>query len=382
MAHIEKDFTVPGYYSSFVCKADRCRHTCCDGLDIRISQEEYFRLAGLSCPEDLRSALDVSLHVLPHPDEYAYACLSPDFFGRCRMMDEKGLCALQKTCGYEVLTSVCRYFPRSPKLKKEPECSISNACEETLELLRKQDFVWSLEKRHLAFDLAGEEPADTDPDSHVKTGIHRFAVSLMTKKGISLSGRLGLIRYVCRSLLPMEESSLFWTSYRIDHFLEEEKRRALCQYPVSVSPSLLSRLIRSAGEAHPDLAPCTEGALQVCEEKQLITGSFLDGILREMDRISKDFSSFLSDVLTNELFYVYFPFPDGLSMDSASDVLAVIAAMILVMISGNRDALRTEDAQTDFLAAFFRMADLTDFWRSVHAAMQEDDGSTPAPAAV
>lgn len=77
MAHIEDTFLVPAYYEKFVCKAQRCRRTCCQGLEIRITQAEYFRLAGMACPRDLRQKLDLSLHVLSHPDEYAYACLSP-----------------------------------------------------------------------------------------------------------------------------------------------------------------------------------------------------------------------------------------------------------------------------------------------------------------
>ena len=107
--------TVPSYYKDFVCKCGACRHTCCDGWGITISEAEYFRLLGAAFPDDLRRRLDSALTVLDDPSPERYAYLRPNYLGDCKMLTESGLCALHAVCGEDELPLICRLYPRSVK---------------------------------------------------------------------------------------------------------------------------------------------------------------------------------------------------------------------------------------------------------------------------
>ncbi|MGN1022605.1 MAG: hypothetical protein ACI4OJ_03835, partial [Lachnospiraceae bacterium] len=341
--------------------------TCCQGLEIRITQAEYFRLAGMDCPKDLREKLDLSLHVLPHPDEYAYACLSPDFFGRCRMMDEKGLCALQCACGYEALTSVCKYFPRSPRLTRYPSCATSNACEETLELLFEEaeaGNAWTFAKVPLVFDLAGEAPKDTDPRSEETARFHEYAAWCMAGNALLLPEKFSLLRAIADGAkIPKEEETL--------SFAAAENSA----HPLRVRKEVLSALLAKTGEDYPDLTQAAEGAagiLSSCDE--LLTEGDLARALAALSGAFPGVLPFLSFVLANELFYSGFPRSDGLAPKDAARVLPVFSFVLVLTLQGGLPTLHTREDLIDLTAAFFRMADLTPFWRRCHLALTKGPG--------
>lgn len=367
MAHIEETFWVPAYYEKFACKAQHCRNTCCQGLEIRITQAEYFRLAGMDCPADLRQKLDLSLHVLPHPDEYAYACLSPDFFGRCRMMDGQGLCALQCACGYEALTSVCRYFPRSPRLAAVPTCAVSNACEETLELLWEEaaaDIPWTCTGVPLTFDLAGSVSKDDDPEAAETARFHRCAAEIMAEEALLLPERFSLLSFLARQQTLPDAGEI--------PALLSAARSA---FPLRVPRAVLLAILAKAGEDYPELTSSSDAAgriLASCEE--VLTEGDLARALAGISDAFPGFLPFLSRVLANELYYSGFPRPDRLAPEHAAAVLPVLVFALLFVLQGALPSLHTRDELIDLTAAFFRMADLTPFWRRCHLALSEGPG--------
>ena len=147
--------------------------------------EEYFRLLGLGCSEELRRRMDVSLRVVDAHSENGidaghYAVVSPGYDGRCRIQRADGLCALQRECGEGALPEVCRRYPRAPRVVPFAECSTSASCEKTLELLFESDAPVSFVRRELAF---GGDPDVNDreriytPEEHMAIRATRaFAV--------------------------------------------------------------------------------------------------------------------------------------------------------------------------------------------------------------
>ena len=123
------------YFDKFKCKCGQCRSVCCGGWGITVSDEEYFRLLGLDCPADLRSILDCALAVVDDPRPERYAMMKPSYAGKCRLINEEGLCSLQLACGEEALPSVCRMYPRSVT-GTHAGCSAS--CERVVELLMRE----------------------------------------------------------------------------------------------------------------------------------------------------------------------------------------------------------------------------------------------------
>lgn len=122
------------YYDNFKCKCGDCRSVCCGGWGITVSDEEYFRLLGLDCPPELRYILDCALAVVDCPCQQRYAMMKPSYTGKCRLINDEGLCSLQIACGEDVLPAVCRMYPRS---LTETHAGCSASCERVVEMLMR-----------------------------------------------------------------------------------------------------------------------------------------------------------------------------------------------------------------------------------------------------
>ncbi len=145
--HDEPLWLEPDYFEDFCCKCGECRSCCCDGWDIAVSREEYFRLIGMECSEELHHKLECAFRIPENPSPGRFRLISSNWLGECPMRDEDGLCMLQKECGEEVLPEICRVYPRS--LKQEGEllqACCSNGCEAVVETL--------MEKERLRFRFA------------------------------------------------------------------------------------------------------------------------------------------------------------------------------------------------------------------------------------
>jgi len=98
------EYLVPDYYADFSCKMGRCRSACCVGWPVSITMDDYFRLLGVECSPDLRSRLDIALHISNDPHPEAYAQITPRYDGECRLRMDDGRCLLQAELGEEALS--------------------------------------------------------------------------------------------------------------------------------------------------------------------------------------------------------------------------------------------------------------------------------------
>ena len=124
------------YYKDFKCKCGECRRVCCGGWGITVSDTEYFSLLGLQCSDGLRSRLDVALAPADDPSPERFAVMKPSYTGKCRLINDLGLCSLQIECGESVLPAVCRMYPRSLTAERAG-CSCS--CERVVEMLMREE---------------------------------------------------------------------------------------------------------------------------------------------------------------------------------------------------------------------------------------------------
>jgi hypothetical protein len=413
MEKITEKFTVPGYYKDFRCKGGACRHTCCGGLAVNITQEEYFRLVGMECSPALRSDLDLALKPLNNPDPYRYACILPNFYGQCRLLDEKGLCRLQKECGYDVLTSVCKYFPRSPRMRDGAQCATANACEETLELLYESETPWTTETNELTFYLAGAPEKAGDAKSSLRARIQRICVDIMSggqnvveqaplgKRQATFidTGEPGKSGESVKSgapSVPKEPLSIFSRLAELEAFLDEidplmdlentEKLQEVLEQrsdqmnPVSPQPTkptqpaqsmwagpsyadAVKRLVHWAGETYPSVQPyCVAADLRVAQGFD--EGQFRAALAAVRAHFPK-FDEFLTKAMVNEMFYHCFPFAEpNITVHDAGEVLRHMVGMLVFLAATNLNESGTETELIDLFAGFFRMADLTAFHRN------------------
>lgn len=95
-----------GLYNNFSCLAGRCNYTCCAGWRILVDNEAYRRFSGI---QD-KALRDFILPGIYESGGRKYFSTRSD--GRCSMLDDDGLCHIQRNAGEEMLCNTCRKFPR------------------------------------------------------------------------------------------------------------------------------------------------------------------------------------------------------------------------------------------------------------------------------
>ncbi len=95
-----------GLYNNFSCAAGSCTSTCCSGWRIEVSNEAFLRFVNIS-NQILRE--DILSNIYEADGKRYFATKSN---GRCSMLDNDGLCRIQKNLGEGMLCNTCRKFPR------------------------------------------------------------------------------------------------------------------------------------------------------------------------------------------------------------------------------------------------------------------------------
>lgn len=397
---VDAEFMVPAYYPHFVCKGGACRHTCCEGLEVNMTEAEYFRLLTLECTPELRRQLDAGIRVNGYPDENRYARLLPNFLGTCHLLDAQGLCMLQRECGADMLTAVCRYYPRSPQIADSPACATANACEETLELLfamAERGESWSCLEQELSFDLPGDRLAGGS-QAEKRTGLRRELLQVLAEPSEPIQTRLWKLQERIRN----------FSRGKAQGHVPFVPDRPASAWPVSLVA--LRRFAVWCGGKYPDMKPYMDAVRRLLDAH---SGS--DDLDREVEarlqRLQEQqswFPLFLSLVLANDFFYRHIPFAaESCSMEQQAAAFAGMTELLLLMTTamsgvgkaehlcaagsreednfsaadGTTDDVAGRDGQNRILidgyAAFFRMVELTDFDRNLLASM-EDSGSDQA----
>lgn len=129
----------PAYYDDFHCIAADCKESCCIGWRISFDKKDYLSLKRQSGSDDLNTRMEHGLRRIRGGDIFAgkYYGEFTMTDGRCPLLREDSLCALQLEKGHEVLPYVCRAFPRAESYQPSGyfERSLSPACEAVLRLL-------------------------------------------------------------------------------------------------------------------------------------------------------------------------------------------------------------------------------------------------------
>lgn len=179
----------PAFYDDFHCLAAECRLSCCVGWHITFNKKDYLSLKRQSGSEELNARMEGGLRrIRKGPLTIHYGEFTMEG-GRCPLLREDCLCALQLEKGHEALPYVCRSFPRAEEFRPSGyfERSLSPACEGVLALL------WDLDE--------GVE-FRSDPLSKEKWGNASFALDN------SLAEHFQEIRSQCIDILQDRRHSL------------------------------------------------------------------------------------------------------------------------------------------------------------------------------
>lgn len=341
---------VPDYFESFHCKCGECRHPCCDGWGISVDEKEYFSLIGLSCSKKLRRKLDDAFVLREYPSSDCYAEIEPNYVGMCPMLDEDGLCLLQKERGEGLLPIVCRLYPRSVKnYGGHHEISMSNSCEKTVELLLSGNAPLSLHEYSgsLLFDglKIYEENAEKDE-------IRIRCVRIMSNGSLPIRERFAAImRLVCKEEpggLSDEGSALSG----LLHFLE-----ILC---------IRSESVRMYGEGTLAYFGGARGGEALALYKTA---------KEHFDIAFPDVERYLGRVLANHLLYESFPYiPDCGDVDTAFAAFLAASALLKVLcVCGTAHSKNIADL-VDILSYTNRFLEHSDYYKTC-AMLEHPKGS-------
>lgn len=136
---IKEKFLVPTYYHSFKCKGKSCRKCCCGGWGITLNKKEYYKILNVDCSSALKDKICAYVTVLKDATDERYAKINLNYYGECPLRLENGYCGLQVEVGEEEIPSICRYYPRSPRVYPEKIALISSSCEWLIEELINDD---------------------------------------------------------------------------------------------------------------------------------------------------------------------------------------------------------------------------------------------------
>ena len=344
------DYFVPRYFAGFKCKMGDCRSACCVGWPVTVSMKNYFTLLGLPCRKELRDRLDCALRPVDRPTEEEYARFSPNWLGDCPMRMEDGRCSIHAELGEEVLSDVCRLYPRGIRLwNGRLECSASNSCEKTLELLWDEEEPMTFEVRDLAVTPPPHPGSPTPTPGIPMTDAARFA----------------LIEAVENRTKPMGE--------RIRNLREL----------LELGP------LGGEGDAVETALRMTEYYADRSDSIREAAGAVIHRYGTSPDRYWKDaaefagripaWERFFEQMTVNHMFFSQFPYY-GIAREEAWRSLAAVFGLTRILAVGTlagkeaRDPDSDRDALIDVLAAAFRLIAHTPFERSVSAALAGSEG--------
>ncbi len=131
----------PKFYKNFLCKADKCKHSCCKGWEIDIDEEtagKYLAMTGALGAE-------IRQNIGKNEDSYFFKLTEDE---RCPFLQKNGLCKIILNIGEENICEICTMHPRFFTMLDDVElCGVGLSCEKTCELLLgdEKDLVFYIE---------------------------------------------------------------------------------------------------------------------------------------------------------------------------------------------------------------------------------------------
>ncbi len=338
-------FLVPDFYTSFHCKCGECRHSCCEGWDVGISQNEYFRLIGVDASEDLRARIQRGFYIPRDATPDKYAVLNHDWLGRCPMRAEDGLCMLQIELGENALPEICRIYPRSIRTDLG-EATLSNSCERIIEMLIDRQNPIRFAAAELPADVTGVEKPD-------RMALRMQCIGLLQDRSSSFKESFSAIgELICRCQpeeLPFEE--------RLD---------VMCSF------------LRLYAEISPSLREYCENALTSFEG---ISEEVFQQKYRNLCRMFPDFNQTAENLMVNHFFYEKFPYSETRENEAEEFVsLCGLIAFMDIITTGNESDLKGRAELVDLMSKSFRMIEHTSFHYNAHVLLSEHGYDSPSKA--
>lgn len=361
------EYLVPDYYSDFSCKMGACRTACCIGWPVSITIDDYFKLVGVDCSNELRRRLDVALHLStnPHPEDYAR--ITPGFDGNCHLRMEDGRCLLQAELGEEALPHVCNLYPRGLRSDTNRECSCTNSCERVIELLFQHKQPITFHNTSLAFDCppaAGRSVQFETAGREQEIRLH--FIKQLQQRAYPLPIRLMLLSHELNS---MDDALNAHDLHSVDKLLAggSYSPAIIDKFPdwahLKLGLEAASRMVDMFDRGSRSIRDYGEAALRYFGDSDAAFGRY--AIARaHFDSVFPDWEIYFENMLVNHMFFSGFPFQDRpVSLRDEFIALCAVYALLRFLGIGWMADKYAAEPFVDVCAAAFRLIDHTDFDR-------------------
>ena len=198
-------YTKPYFYDDFVCKADKCKDTCCAGWEVDIdcnSCDKYRNIDGYfgKC---LLDGIDFS-------GEQPCFKLKED--ERCFFLAQNGLCDIYSELGEDALCDICREHPRFYDfLDGVTEMGLGLCCEKVCEMIFASD-------KPITFESYEEETDCTNEEDDIYFAIRKKCFDIIRNREKTISARISeLLEYAANV-----QNGVFADDYELQSDLDEK----------------------------------------------------------------------------------------------------------------------------------------------------------------
>lgn len=362
-----KKFLLPDYFDSFACKMGACRHACCEGWPISFSLNDYFKLVGAECSPELRGKLDRAVRVALHPTPEAYAQISPCYDGSCPMRGKDGLCTIHAELGEDLLSAVCRLYPRGVRMGKSHECSCANSCEAVLEILLTKKDAMTFSERPMDFSVP--EPSERQFHFHSagrEREIRLWLIGFMQNRSYPIPRRILLLG---EALTAMDEALSKNDEARIDRLLSGEEVPETTEMTehghnhLRFGMEIAKRMVEIMDERSDSIREYGEAALAYFGDGEVGSRRYLSAENR-FRQLIPDWEVWFEQMMVNYMFFSQFPFQDR-PVSFLDEYLALCAVYVLLrfLLLGWMSEHQGMDTLVDVAAAAFRLIEHTEFDR-------------------
>lgn len=375
-----EEYLIPEYLIDFKCKMGACRSSCCEGWQVTFSLEDYFRLSAEECSKELREKIDRGVKVFLHPSPSAYAYVQHDYTGNCPMRLADGRCAIHAEMGEKALAEVCKLYPRGIRTEPGYECSCSNSCEATLELLFSKEEPIKFIKKNL--DI--EHPLRSERLVKFQTlgkeqEIRAWLIKILQKRDCPLPFRLNSLGLALRDLKIVLDGkntddldALISKPYEINkgNFTIDKRR-------LFYGLSTVKALLKLIDEKSDSVRSYGEEALKFFGDDELTFDRYVKA-KEEFERKIPKWQIWFEHMLVNHVFFEQFPFQDR-PEEPWEEFVAICSVYSILRFLGI-GWMAGKDKISDFVdmsAAVFRLVDHTDFDRYAARTLRDLNCDTP-----
>lgn len=311
---IKDKFYVPKYYKAFKCKGMDCKNTCCKNWNITLTMSDYDKISSLDCSNELREKIDRGISIFNNATSERYAKIDLNYYGECKLRLENGYCGLQCELGEENIPSVCRYYPRAPRLFPDKTSTISLSCEWVVEHLLSDINPIEFEYQELTFYLDKEQEIKINLDNF-KT-LRNKSIEIISNRDIEFFDRIN------------ELAKLFNVS-------------------LNTSSDFNLKMIESLSEFYTH-------SYSICDYINLDNIIDYKEVFNKLNEKVPNYSIYLEKILINHIMYMTFPF-----VSYKEDLEYALNGLFYVTLFLNQLIYNTIDTfdKVEVISNYFRVAE-------------------------